>query len=496
MNNPIKQIPLDALFNSGSAGFSGSDFSLVTGFHVYGDLSLNLPLSAAEDDKNAIRFLNILQDYASIADVCASKVGAHLLEIHGERVHLLIPAENLSAESFKKLFAFCISFTKTVYEQIKPKAGDNWDGFAMAADHGPAVLLTSDCGGGSMVSLGNAANRPAKRLGRTPAVKSGHCAIRRELLGRYLPVAEKTDWVEIDVLDPKDVYLTYADSNLSSSMQSLAKAALANRRAYDRIAFADVALFNDPATSKVNAPTRVRGICLRADLDGFTKQVEKAFSEGPHAVLQLVTKFREIMKYPRQFTATMKRPCIEMPWAGDCSPLILMTRAAEKMSDVRKYLPATSATFWHEQQGLENAGKVKWGTYLGEAKWAVGVACGDEDEGSDGVILVANLETSGRKFRVAAGWSVRRARDAQEADLVKAEDTVIPKTDHENLDFIYQKPFREHDSRFMISTFKDLKSAQDDDQKALRRPPSVHVAGVSMGIPSAKPFSHDYRRLF
>jgi len=141
---------------------------------------------------------------------------------------------------------------------------------------------------------------------------------------------------------------------------------------------------------------------------------------------------------------------------------------------------------------LEDMAKVQWGKNLGEARWAIGVACGDEKEGADGVLLVANLETSGRKFRVAAGWGARRARDAQEADNVKAEDTILPKTDHVNLDLVYQKPFREHDTRFMVSTYKSLKQSKNEDRSALSKTPAVLVPGIKTSIPSAKPFSHEH----
>ena len=483
------QITFDTLMQNLARGVISSDFSYTPGFHIYGDLSLNLPLSAAEDDKNASRYLDILQDYASIVDVCAQNVGAHLLEVQGERIHILLPVENLSAEAFKKLFAFCISFTKTVYEKIKPKAGEHWGGFAMAADFGPSVLLHSDCGGGSIVSLGNAANRPAKRLGKTPAVKSGHCAIRREILEKHFAIAEKTEWVEVNVLQPGNFITSFADPALTEKMLSLAKGVLENRRAFGSILFANVSEFSDPAASTVKSPIRVRGVFMRADLDGFTKQVEAAFAKGPQAILELVARFRAIMNYPRQFVSSMKRPAVELPWAGDCAPLILMPKDGEKISGARKYLPATAATTWHEQESLEDLAKIQWVKNLGEARWSIGVACGDEQE-SDGVLLVANLETSGRKFRVVAGWGARQARDAQESDNVKAEDTVLPKSDHANLDLVYQKPFREHDSKFMISTYKSLKQSKDEDYNALGKILTVSVPGIKTSIPAAKPFSH------
>src|SRR3954452_12751605 len=209
MGTPI-ELPLGTLLDNVRKGADGKDFSIVKGFHVYSDLGLNLPLSAAEEDANARLYLEILQDYASIADVCSRKVNAHVLEIQGTRIHLLLPEDHLNVDSFRRLFAFCISFTRTVYAKIKPKAGEHWDGFCLASDHGPTVLLGSDCGGGSLVSLGPAANKPAKRLGQSPKVKSGHCAVRREVLLSSFDVPGRDTWLDINVLEPAPLVANFS----------------------------------------------------------------------------------------------------------------------------------------------------------------------------------------------------------------------------------------------------------------------------------------------
>ncbi len=121
----------------------------------------------------------------------------------------------------------------------------------------------------------------------------------------------------------------------------------------------------------------------------------------------------------------------------------------------------------------------------------MGVACGDDTEGSDGVLLVANLETSERKFRVAVGWGARRAHDAQEADGVEPEDTVLPNVDFSNLDPKHQKAFGTLDSRFKVSSYQRLRQTEAEERNQLRAASPVVVPGILTHVPAAKPFADD-----
>ncbi len=157
------------------------------------------------------------------------------------------------------------------------------------------------------------------------------------------------------------------------------------------------------------------------------------------------------LRYPRQFASGVGRPVIELPFAGDCAPLILLTDNGERIEEARRFLPVTASVRWHGQRDAEDTMKVRWAERLGDAKWVVGVACGNESDGADGVLLLVNIKVSERTFRVASGWGMKRAQDAQEADGVKAEDTVIPNTDFQNLRKQYQESFDKVDGRFMVS---------------------------------------------
>lgn len=54
-------------------GADGVPFTDVTGFHIYADLGLHLRLAAAQDARNADKYLEILKEYAEIAEGCCAR---------------------------------------------------------------------------------------------------------------------------------------------------------------------------------------------------------------------------------------------------------------------------------------------------------------------------------------------------------------------------------------------------------------------------------------
>lgn len=493
MNEP-QQIPLTNFLASireqGLHEFSrtfGGKFAFSQGFHVYGDLRINLTLSAAEYDSNARRFLQIVDSYNAVADECAKNVGAEILELQGERIHALIPGDSLSEEIFRRLFAFSIALTNAVYAKIAPAAGEHWGGFSMAADFGPAVLIASDCGGGSVVSLGNAANTPAKRLGRRPVVEAGCLALRRHVYQAIGDARGNAEWIEINVLEPAERISRFSNHTLNRQLTVLAAGVLERPIPYRSIAVANAAYVSDPSRFSVAEPFRVQGHCLRADLDGFTHQVEAAFRSGPEAVKRLVKRFHEIMGYAREYVRSLNRPVIEMPWAGDCATVILMPRDSETYCDTCRYLPVAAAVKWHDQEAAENVDRVAWRKVLESAKWAVGVGGGDEEEGSNGVMLIANVQSARRTFRVAVGWAARRSNDGYQAAGVRANDTVLHNVDYENIDDEHKIAFRELDSRFRAAPLEKLRQSIAGKTASLAKSATLQMPAIVRSIPAPRP---------
>ena len=103
-------------------------FSDLIGFHVYADLRLNLDVAAAEDTAQAMKCVNLLEDFTTISDRCAGLVGARVLEVQGERIHFVLPSPD-PLNQLGNLLKFSAALTRTVYEELKPAAGDDWRGF-------------------------------------------------------------------------------------------------------------------------------------------------------------------------------------------------------------------------------------------------------------------------------------------------------------------------------------------------------------------------------
>lgn len=458
-------------------------FSDIVGFHVYADLRLNLDLAAAEDPRNAMKFVDLLEDFTAIGDKCAGLVGARVLEVQGDRIHFLLPAPELTQKTLASMLVFASALTRTAYHDLKPKAGEDWQGFSMAADHGIAILVPSMFGGGSLVSLGNAANQPAKRLGAA-GVSSGSLALP-ERFGRGLPGAKLSGaWVEIDVNSPIPATQSYFDDNLTTRMREAARIVFEERTRRESRNFAG-GLSEGVSLSKT--PVRTRGMCLRADLDGFTKLVEQAFQKGPKAVVELVKQFTSIMQYPMDFAQRLGRPIVELPWAGDCCTVLIQPAFQETVEQLRACLPVEAGRHWHGI-AYENGGAEKWGLTLGSAKWEVGLACGDKEEGGDGNAIVAEFQASGRSFRIIAGWSARRAKDAQETSGISGDDVVIPVVDYQNLEEIFKPLFTAIGSSYRYSNYAKLKRAKEIATKTLAACAPKHIAGVVAALPKPSPY--------
>lgn len=452
-------------------------FTDVTGFHVYGELRLTLRLSAAEEAKDAQRFLLILQEYAAVADLFASQVGAQLLEVQGERIHLLVPCETVDATAVGRLLTLCSSLTHVMYDRVAKRAGDAWQGFAMAADHGLAILVKSGNGSNtSVVSLGPAANAPAKRLPKTPA---RHLSVRQPLRN-VVDHSDDEGWADIDLIELPEPLRQYADLSLTERLTTAARSVAESFGSAPVVRLVTEQYFDVNHTTSVREPLQIQVVCLRADLDGFSAKVQAAFNAGEHAIAALVDQFYAIMRHVQQYCAAIKRKVISLPWAGDCSNHLFFPLVGESYATSRQYLPATAAAEWHDQIS-ENI--------FGTVKWAVGVAGGDDEEGSDGFVLVANLKTGHRDFLVAVGWGVRRSLDAQEADGVKGKDSVMPVEDYQALDSVFQAQFRKLSSLFWISNDLSLSKIRNAAVQDAKKSVEIFVPQVSRPVPSPKPHS-------
>ena len=236
-------------------------FSDGRAYHIYAELDLNLDLAAAEDASKAMRYLELIEDFATISDRVCHLSGASILEVQGNRIHFLLPAQPPGEfpQGLVKVVAFAAALMRMAYAELRKSAGEHWKGFSIAADYGPAVFVPSTFGGGSVVSLGQAANRPAKRLSQ--GVASGHLALPHVFASGLPGGVRSGDWTFLHVNQPSVELATLFDRQLDSDISRIAREVLLNP---PRAARAFVNIFTPNNLGK--QPLRDRGMCLRAAL--------------------------------------------------------------------------------------------------------------------------------------------------------------------------------------------------------------------------------------
>jgi len=233
---------------------------------------------------------------------------------------------------------------------------------------------------------------------------------------------------------------------------------------------------------------------FRADLDQFSHRVAAAMSHDGIAVPTLVKEFQTIMNYPTVFKDTLPEgvSVLMFPWAGDCANLFLECNDYDLE---RTYLPNRAAINWHDQgRGLSTNG-TDWQRVLGNCKWLVALAGGDNKESEHGFVLTGNIFADGRTFHVGAGWSWRRSLDAEQSDETNPEDTIIQNEDHRALDTSLQVPYSDHPahpSLFKIAEFSKLVKAQAKHEEAGAISMPAVVPGTRIKVSAPRP--HVYFR--
>ena len=475
-----------------------------TGFHIYGDLNLNLRLSAATEQKKANLYLEVLEDYAQIAaEFYQVNPNILIFEVQGERIHLFLNRTPVNKQTLGELFEFATYFTNTVYARIKPKVGDDWGGFSLAADHGRAIVLsTGKDGDDSVISLGRPANAPAKRLTWTPYVASGHIAIPVEVAMSGGMIEKPGDrkavrgWIDFDllvegVIKAKSVYGALMEQVFTNSRT-------VNRTQVERrlvaLSAARGELMNQDGATVQN-PATVQAFYIRADLDGFTRRVDAAFDETNRnpltrdtALKQLVYEFLQIMKLPDAYESHIHGTVIRLPWAGDCYNAIILPAEGETFEKARTYLPGIASLLWFDPNGDVNKKRDQQLQNVAcNSKWSIGIAGGEESKGR---LLVANITTAHRRFLVAAGWGARRSLDAQNADNLRPNEAAIHEEDHPPLDEPFKEAFKKWDvgpTIYRNASAADLEKAARE--RLVSKGSSVQIAprSASIAAPFKKP---------
>jgi hypothetical protein len=379
-------------------------------------------------------------------------------------------------EQVLRIQAFSYEMLQNIDERIRPHVKSDKLAFRVTADHGPAIMVLSAYSdeSDSLVSLGDAANYPAKRLSqidsRILSVNTGALSISRN-----------RKW--------EDFYIDQLASivKVAANREDLGyfiNEALANQ---NRIMAAS---FIPKPTNGVQDPLLYRGYVLRADLDGFTARVKKAMSGTDEDKQQLANEFTIIMQYPSQFKDKIHRHAQVMlfPWAGDCANMLLVP---SNYGLARTYLPNRAGIDWHDLRATSTSNGQRWSDILSDTQWVAGIAGGDDNNSNHGFTLVGRVIAYSRQYLVGGGWGWGRSQDAIQADLFKPEDTVIHIEDYRGLSSQYQKAYSPEGIYYKASLAK-LKSCEGKitEMLAEHKPHSIHTNGKTVQAPAPRPYAY------
>lgn len=460
------------------------------GIHIYSDLRLRLSLSAADNIQTAQKYLGILQSYATAAEATTLHANIRILEVQGTRIHLFKDLPTVSSDELEQTIEACRVFFQLATQQIRLIAGQEDFTIRMAADWGRAILLLSagEDESESIVSLGIPANRPAKHLAQAvgnDGVPAGHLAFNANALTN--PYGAPT-WQLIDL----DEQLT----RKSADNTRLTMFSAANEAYTSRIGESMILLnrsFSPNPKNPVHQPLRRQGFMFRADLDGFSNRVLSAMKGDTDDILKLVHEFHAIMQFPAEFKERLPEgvTVLQFPWAGDCANMLL---ECKDYSLERSYLPNIAALKWHDQgRSSENiAGRTNWRRLIGDTKWVVSIAGGDNHGADHGFILTGNVVADSRTFHVGAGWGWQRSLDGEQSKGTLPEETLIQMEDYGGLDECYQEPYRDHKgnpSLYKISSYAALQRNYLQQQNALKKSKSAILVSTGISVPAPRPYA-------
>ncbi len=464
-------------------------YSDTKGYHIYSDLDFRLIVSAPETVNSAYLNLQILQAYASAAESVSTLAEIQILEVQGQRLHLFRQADAPIPEITESMINACRVFYRIAIREIARFAGQEEFSVRMAADYGRAIFLRSsgDDPSESVVSLGDAANRPAKKLARDVSragVPAGKLAINETAISGQIGAPS---WRLVDLA---------AEPTPEAALWALEESAIEKYRMVSFSAMEVLAKEFEPnPNNPVHAPHRRTGFVMRADLDGFSAQVRSALLAGDAAVAELVRDFTAIMQYPTAFKDSLPEgvSVLLFPWAGDCANFLL---ECDDYALERTYLPNRAALNWHDQgRGIATSG-INWKGPMRGCKWLVAIAGGDNVLVEHGFILTGNVFAGGRSFHVGAGWSWRRSLDAEQASSTPPEYTIIHREDHRPLDDTLKMPYadhRDHPALFKIASFEALVKAQRQHDDEAARSSAVVVPKTGIEVKAPRPYVKCHR---
>lgn len=402
--------------------------------HIYVMLDFKPEFEHAATADHAKGFLSSVARASMAADQIAQRYNGLLLEVQGSVLHI-----GLQQRYDKQLLDSARAFASElhwVYRRLFPDQQKRVQGWRMTIDAGKTLVVAGRGvhGDDSYVSLGKAANRPAKHLYAQLELPEAERQLNRFYVGyRTLPTGR---WLH---------------ENLDNTTQRLEEAVekiVANARtAEPKLDFSEtvggwkqvtararpIGTPGSPTSPTPDKPHTYFGWILRSDLDGFTARVEACFDNDVE-LRKLAEQFYCLMDSAAQFVERHKLELLQLPWAGDnFTAAAVFSEKAEYDAAIPKRLVELTLDY--------DKNMVSAAVECGFGGWANAVAGGDPNGNAAGNVFLAGVEVDGRRFLVAVGEGVGRSVQAFGDIDPKAKDLVLYEPDWKRLHDSYRAAF-------------------------------------------------------
>lgn len=426
------------------------------GFHLYSMLRPVKRIAEAKSKRVMEYAERVLKNYTQAASDASRSYGSEcrILEHQGWVIHFY-----LHTKAKEKI----VLFAKLLAALVDGRVMEDFDGvtlqFHMAAEYGRSMLIgidssTKEEASKSCVSLGPCANAPAKKMGESTEKSSKPLWIRMD---------DEDDWNVEDCQSDDEMVSKFCEGKLTLEGQNLSMARMVDKTA---VAVCRAQSLNEAVEDSPDG--YIEAYCFRADMDGFTNAVKKAFeSADGRAIVELATNFVGYMQAVNKWQA--KDPVVNMvpyPWAGDCCTMLARPSYGKEfgMEDFeasQKLFPVFVFNEWNafvKQQGesFKNLTRA-WRAAGANAQW---VSCV-----SGGVIYPFDVKTADRKFRVMVGWPVGVSHKGVSLKESVPDSLVLHQEDLGKLEVGRQNTFKKFQecSDYFYATREDLAIVKQND---------------------------------
>ena len=412
-----------------TSGFSPSVLQ-----HVYIKLDFKPEFENANNADDARGFLRSVARASTAAALLAEKHGGALLEVQGSMLHAGFSDMGVSMGSVDAspggMFAADLH---QVYKRLFNRQGARVDGWRMTTDVGGTLVVSGMGvhGDSSLVSLGDAANRPAKHLYSQLQLPEDQRKLKRYTLG--FRNSNTGAWSHCG-LEHQSFNTKYASF---AADEALAYEPMMKFMAggIDVTALAlPIAPAGSPASPTADSPATHFGWVLRADLDGFTRRVRECFDDADE-LQKLASEFRQIMQSAAQFASSHTGHVLaQLPWAGDNFTVAAVYESKDAYEQgIQKGLVDLVLEFEKEMAESASSGSLE--------EWAYGVAGGEVHGNANGNVYLGSVQIPGRRFLIGAGEGFGRSAQAFADINPGANEIIAYSPDVQKMDEQYKNQF-------------------------------------------------------